>query len=163
MAKVVVWQVRERLTSARQLLTDQPDEAHEEVARAGQRGGHDRAQFSLHERQKPTHDVTLRNTAWVSKAFSRSVGSIGLKVWTNNSTWRRTPERNLTAVKWHLTWSFSVPGYYRFATYWMQPGCTLGFFAVGREGKSFIITRRLCSKQKRTEMTRAALSKRLIT
>ena len=145
-------------------LTDLSDgaEAHEEVARAGHRGGHGRVLhfFKQHERRKPTH--ALWNEARVSQPLSRCGkhrffrGRRGRQTTAhdgeherrlNNGTEKKT---NLT-VRWHLTWSFPVSGYYRLATYWMQPGCTLGFFAVEREerGKYHSLHGRLCSSQKK--------------
>lgn len=93
--------------------------AREEVAReVGTSGLTFRS--TRHQEQNQRVDVTAREE---SKTVPRSRGA-------------EPGRRNLIIpLGDSLTWSFPVPGDHRLPAHWMQPGCTLCFFAVWGESK----------------------------
>lgn len=100
----------------------------EEEARAERKVGASRAEMG-------TRRLTSARSPLARYKHGADVTASVCKV----SVWWHVYRQHITAdmwdangETWHLTWSFPVPGYYRLAAHWMQPGCTLGFFAVER-------------------------------
>lgn len=133
-------------------FSDSSQEKKEE-ARGGS-GTSPGGQIVVGTRGAPFFLITARATAKIDTRrecqrfpSSFSVGRVGFESSSsnnNNEPWRRWPwlRRTLkTTETWQFffTWSFSVSGYKCLSADWMQPGCTLGFFAVerGRERDIF--------------------------